>query len=65
MPLYVYEITRRDGKPGKQFEVMQKLSEATLQKHPETGEPVHRVYSAPSTPRNRYEKAVKQISKEK
>src|SRR5262245_22347990 len=51
MPLYVYEVVLPDGSGGEQFEVFQRMSEAALTKHPETGEPVRRVFSAPNAPK--------------
>lgn len=64
MPLYVYEVIGKNKKNGRRFEVMQSFSEAPLTHDPETGEAVQRVYFAPHAPKNRYEKALKQISKE-
>jgi predicted nucleic acid-binding Zn ribbon protein len=46
MPTYVYETC--PSKPGAKpirFEYEQRMSEAPLSKHPETGEPVRRVIS--------------------
>ncbi|MCE9562223.1 MAG: zinc ribbon domain-containing protein [Planctomycetes bacterium] len=51
MPLYVYEIVLPDGSGGEQFEVLQKMSEDALTKHPETGKPVRRVFAEPNAPR--------------
>ena len=51
MPLYVYEVVLPDGSGGEQFEVLQSMSEAALTTHPETGEPVRRVFGAPNAPR--------------
>lgn len=51
MPLYLYEVVRPDGSAGEQFEVLQKMSDAALTKHPETGEPVRRVFGEPNAPR--------------
>ena len=44
MPTYVYETipSKRGAKP-RQFEVVQKMSDAPLTKDPETGEPVRGV----------------------
>lgn len=47
MPTYVYAIIKKDGTEGETFEVFQKMSDAPLKKHPETGEPVKRVIVAP------------------
>jgi len=51
MPLYVYEVILPDGTSGEAFEVLQTMSEAPLKKHPETGEPVQRVFGTPNAPR--------------
>jgi hypothetical protein len=51
MPLYVYEVVLPDGTGGEQFEVLQKMADAPLTAHPETGEPVRRVFSEPNAPR--------------
>ena len=51
MPLYVYEVVLPDGSGGEQFEVLQKMADAPLTKHPETGEPVRRVFAEPNAPR--------------
>lgn len=51
MPLYVYEIVLPDGTGGEQFEVLQGMSEVALTAHPDTGEPVRRVFGAPNAPR--------------
>lgn len=47
MPTYVYEVIKPDGTGGEVFEVVQRMSEAALTEHPETGEPVRRVIQAP------------------
>ena len=51
MPIYVYEVVLPDGAGGEQFEVLQSMSDAALTTHPETGEPVRRVFGTPNTPR--------------
>ncbi|NDV61037.1 FmdB family transcriptional regulator [Puniceicoccales bacterium CK1056] len=48
MPIYVYEVVQADGTPGPRFEIQQSMSEAPLEKHPETGEPVRRVFLPPN-----------------
>lgn len=48
MPIYVYEVIEEDGRDGEQFEVVQSMNDEPLQKHPETGQPVRRVYTAPA-----------------
>ena len=49
--MYVYEVVLADGNGGEQFEVLQPMSAAALTAHPETGEPVRRVFGAPNAPR--------------
>jgi hypothetical protein len=51
MPLYEYEVILPDGSGGEVFEVLQGMSEAPLTVHPETGEPVRRVFGVPNAPR--------------
>ena len=64
MPTYLYEIIRRDGKPGKQFEIRQGISDPPLKKHPQTGEPVQRIICAPAILGNRFDKVKKQFERE-
>ena len=51
MPLYVYEVVLPDGTGGEQFEVLQRMADAALTAHPETGEPVRRVFAEANAPR--------------
>ncbi len=48
MPLYDYEVITDDGSPGEQFEVFQRMADPPLAKHPQTGQPIRRVLSAPA-----------------
>lgn len=48
MPIYIYEVVREDGKDGEIFEYEQSMKESPLKVHPETGEPVKRVYLPPN-----------------
>lgn len=48
MPTYVYQVIREDGSEGETFEVVQKMSDPPLSKHPQTGQPVRRVFVAPN-----------------
>jgi len=50
MPTYVYAVINPDGSDGETFEVVQKMSDAPLAKHPDTGEPVRRVPQRPIVP---------------
>ena len=47
MPVYVYEVIRDGDESGEQFEVFQQFADDPLSHHPETGEPVRRVITAP------------------
>ncbi len=51
MPLYQYELIEPDGGQGEVFEVLQRMSAAPLEAHPETGQPCRRILSAPNAPR--------------
>jgi len=44
MPIYTYQIIREDGSPGESFEVVRSMSDPPLERHPETGEKVARVF---------------------
>jgi hypothetical protein len=44
MPTYVYEVLQEDGAAGERFEVVQKMTDLPLTCHPETGQPVRRVF---------------------
>lgn len=48
MPIYVYEIIRDGKESGETFERVQSIKDAPLTAHPETGEPVRRVITAPN-----------------
>jgi hypothetical protein len=47
MPTYVYEVISEDGQPGERLEVLQNISDPPLTQHPETGQPVRRVFTPP------------------
>ena len=51
MPLYVYEVVLADGTGGEQFELFQKMADPPLTAHPESGQPVRRVFADSSAPR--------------
>lgn len=48
MPTYVYEVILPDGNGGDTFEIIQGFRDPELTVHPETGEPVRRVLTAPN-----------------
>ena len=51
MPTYVYEtIPQSDSEEPIQFEIVQRMTEAALEEHPETGQPVQRVISGGLAP---------------
>ena len=48
MPTYVYEVIEKNGEPGERFEIVQAMADEPLTKHPETGQPVRRVFLPPA-----------------
>ena len=60
MPTFVYQIINDDGSDGETFEVFQKMSDAPLTKHPESGKAARRVITAPNIPGNWSDHATKQ-----
>ncbi|MBP8131074.1 MAG: FmdB family transcriptional regulator [Candidatus Hydrogenedentes bacterium] len=48
MPIYTYQIIHEDGTEGDTFQVVRRMSDPPLTRHPETGERVVRVYEAPN-----------------
>lgn len=59
MPTYVYQVVTEKG-DGEIFEVVQKMSEDPLTKHPETGEPVKRIIQPPYIPGTHSDHTTKQ-----
>jgi hypothetical protein len=51
MPLYEYVVINDDGSHGEVIEVLQRIGEAALTVHPQTGQPLERLISAASVPR--------------
>lgn len=47
MPTYLYEIVNEDGSPGERFELVQRMTDEPLTVHPETGQPVKRLFLPP------------------
>ncbi len=48
MPLYEYVILNADGSHGETFEVLQRIADPPLKKHPQTGQKVQKIMAAPS-----------------
>jgi hypothetical protein len=48
--MYVYQVIHEDDAEGEVFEFFQEMSDPPLKKHPETGEPVKRLITAPNLP---------------
>lgn len=49
MPIYVYEILDKKGRPtGETFELVQSIHAEALTKHPRDGVPVRRAITAPA-----------------
>ena len=48
MPTYVYEVVLEDGTGGERFELFQRMSDAPLKVHPETGQTVRLVIQPPA-----------------
>jgi hypothetical protein len=47
MPMYVYEVLDEQGAVCDVFEIIQKITEPQLTRHPETGQPVRILITAP------------------
>jgi predicted nucleic acid-binding Zn ribbon protein len=44
MPTYVYEtIPTKEGETPTRYEIKQSIKESPLEKHPQTGESIHRI----------------------
>ena len=48
MPIYVYETITADEEDAEVFEIFQKMSDDPLTEHPETGQPIRRIVTAPN-----------------
>ena len=60
MPIYTYQVIHDDGTEGEVFDHVQGMSEAALTEHPETGEPVIRVFQSPHIAGSSHERIQKQ-----
>ena len=48
MPVYIYQEVLPDGSDGDIFECFQRMSEDALKVHPQTGNPVRKIFHAPN-----------------
>lgn len=46
MPVYTYQVINKDGSEGETFDIVRQMSDPPLTEHPETGEPVKRVFKS-------------------
>ena len=53
MPIYRYAVVHADGSQDEPFEILQGIRDQPLTEHPETGEPVVRLVTAPAPPPSR------------
>jgi len=58
MPLYSYQVITPDG-AGPVVELLQRLGEPALTRHPETGAPLRKLITAPNLPLKHGDRAVK------
>lgn len=47
MPVYTYQVINDDGTDGEMFDVIRKMSDPPLEKHPDTGQNVKRIFTSP------------------
>jgi len=47
MPVYTYQIINADGSDGEVVELVRKMSDPPLKRHPETGQELKRIFTAP------------------
>ena len=60
MPIYAYQIIHDDGSEGEIVELQHGMSDPPLTEHPDTGETLVRIFSAPHLAGAHHERAVKQ-----
>ena len=65
MPTYVYQVINVDGSEGEIFEVVQKMSDSPLTKHPQSGLPVQRLIQPPHLPGKWTDRAAKNTLSDK
>ena len=59
MPTYLYQEVLPDGSEGHRFEVVHRMSDPPVKTHPETGNPVRKVFVPPNLPSRYTEAATK------
>jgi hypothetical protein len=59
MPTYLYQEIMPNGTDGDCFEVAQRMSDPPLKTHPQSGNPVRKVFVAPNLPSRYTEAATK------
>ncbi len=64
MPIYTYQIINEDGSEGPTFEYAHGMNEPPLAEHPETGQPVKRVFAAPHVAGWGNERVSKQMTRD-
>lgn len=47
MPIYTYQIINEDGSKGDTIELMHGMNEPSLTEHPQTGQKLERLFTAP------------------
>ena len=47
MPVYTYQFINEDGSEGECFDIIRKMSDPPLEKDPETGQKVKRIFTSP------------------
>ncbi len=65
MPTYAYQVIHKDGSEGEIFEYVHRMSDPPLTVHPETGEAVVRVFTAPHVAGRHNERHEKQAMSDK
>ena len=60
MPMYTYQVINEDGSLGETFDHLHGMNEEPLEEHPDTGEPVQRVFTSPHIAGRSHERHQKQ-----
>ena len=61
MPLYSYQVINEDGTPGEIIELLQRINDLPLKRHPETGACLQRLISAPRVLGEHSDRATKRM----